>query len=206
MLWFAAEVYKKPPTFTLRKAGDTQPIAIDRRDVQAGLFTVAELVPKQPLRAKTAYEVVDDAGAKVLELTTTADPDTKAPAWSGVQKARYVRHLGACCMCHTGLPHVRVQTGAYSDDHGTDEVVFAVWIAGPGGKIDYKQPPATYVLPSKNELVLGNPSTCGRDNFGLPDGKKLRIGVRPVDLAGNVGTASEIEIDLSKQPKEIPDR
>src|SRR5262245_28649075 len=56
MLWFTDDVYKKAPVFTLREAGGTRAIAVDRHDVRAGSFTVAELVPKQSLRATTAYE------------------------------------------------------------------------------------------------------------------------------------------------------
>lgn len=205
MPWFADGVYKMAPAFTLREASGTQAIAFDRHDVKAGSFTVAELVPKQALRAKTAYEIVDRGGAYVLEFTTTAGNDTKAPEWKGTRAASYVRQPAACCMCHTGNPYVRVDTGAFSDDHGKDTVVFAVWIADAGGKIDYKQPPATYVQPWKAELALGHPSICGSNNFDLPAGKTLRIGVRPVDLAGNVGTASELKIDLSRKPKLIPD-
>jgi hypothetical protein len=206
MLWFADGVYKKAPAFTLREAGRTRPIAIDRHDIKAGSYTVAELVPKQSLRAATAYEVVDAAGDKVLAFTTTTGKDTEVPAWKGLQEASYVQQPGACCMCNTGKPHLRVDTGAFSDDHGTDAVVFAVWTAGAGGKIDYKQPPATYVRPWKTEFALGHTSTSDSNNIDLPDGKTFRIGVRPVDLAGNVGTASESEIDLSRKPKAIPDR
>lgn len=42
--------------------------------------------------------------------------------------------------------------------------------------------------------------------FDLPAGKQLRVGVRPVDLGGNVGLVSELDVDLSKKPKDIPDR
>ncbi|HEU4728258.1 MAG TPA: hypothetical protein VFT22_10225 [Kofleriaceae bacterium] len=205
MLWFADGTYKKAPAFTLREARGTQAIAFDRHDVKAGSFTVAELVPKQPLRAKTAYQIFDRGGGQVLEFTTTDENDTKAPEWKGTRAASYVRHPGGCCACNTGNPYVRVDTGAFSDDHGKDTVVFAVWIADAGGKIDYKQPPATYVQPWKTELALGHPSTCASSNFDLPAGKTLHIGVRPVDLAGNVGTASELKIDLSRKPKLIPD-
>jgi hypothetical protein len=51
---------------------------------------------------------------------------------------------GLCCRCRTGIAHVSVDTGAFSDDRGKDAVVFAVWTADADGKIDYKQPPATY--------------------------------------------------------------
>ncbi len=206
MLWFDDGAYKTAPAFTLREAGGTRAVAVARRDLKAGSSTVAELVPTRPLRAKTRYEVVDAAGEKVLEFTTTAGDDTKAPAWKGMQNALYVQQPGRCCMCHTGTPHVRVDTGAFSDDHGKDEVVFAVWTTGAGGKIDYKKPPATYVRPWSAEFVLGHSSICGANNFDLPVGKAFRIGVRPVDLAGNIGTASELEIDLSRKPKAIPDR
>jgi hypothetical protein len=206
MLWFLHEHYETPPSFTLREAGGTGAIAVDRYDLKASASTIAKLVPKQPLRAQTAYEVVNDAGDKVLEFTTTAGTDTTAPTWKGLQVGRYVKQPGACCICNTGFPHVRVDVGAFSDDHSKNAVVFAVWTAGAGGKIDYSQPPTTYVQPRQTELVLGPQSTCRGSNLDLPVRKKLRIGVRPVDLAGNVGTASEIELDLSKKPKQIPDR
>jgi hypothetical protein len=61
------------------------------------------------------------------------------------------------------------------------------------------------VRPSKTGFALGEPSTCRSNNFDLPAGATFRIGVRPVDLAGNIGVASELEIDLSKQPKSVPD-
>lgn len=206
MLWFTKGLYAKAPAFTLREAGRKRSIAIDRHDIKAGSYTFAKLVPKQPLRATTAYEVVDAAGDKILEFTTTTGEDTEVPVWDGMQEASYVQQPGACCMCNTGKPYLSVDTGAFSDDHGTNAVVFAVWTADASGKIDYKQPPTTYVPPWKTEFTLGHPSTCGGSNFDLPVGKTFRIGVRPVDLAGNVGTVSEIEIDLSRKPKAIPDR
>ncbi|HWO24197.1 MAG TPA: hypothetical protein VNO30_35885 [Kofleriaceae bacterium] len=203
MLWFSDGASRT--AFTLREAGGTRAIAVERKDVTAASYKIAELVPKQPLRGKTAYEVVDGAGDKVLEFTTTAGGDTKAPEWKGIQEASYVKQPGACCVCNTGTPYVIVDTGAVSDDHGHEGIVFAVWSAAAGGKIDYTKPPTTYVRPWETEIALGHPSICGRNNFDLPDGKKLRIGVRPVDLAGNIGVASEIEIDLSRKPNEIPD-
>lgn len=203
LLWFADSASRT--AFTLREAGGARAIAVERKDVKSGSSTVAELVPKQPLRGKTAYEVVDGAGDKVLEFTTTAEQDTKAPEWKGIEEASYVQQPGACCVCNTGNPHVRVETGAVSDDQGQDAIVFAVWSAAAGGKIDYTKPPTTYVRPWETEIVLGEPSICRRNNFDLPAGAKFRIGVRPVDLAGNIGVASEIEIDLSRKPNAIPD-
>jgi hypothetical protein len=206
LLWFSGGAYQTKPVFTLREAGSTQPIVVDRHDVKTGSSIVAELVPKQALRAKTAYEVVDGDGGKVLEFTTTAGQDTKAPEWKGLQEASYGKQPGMSDMCNTGDPHVRADISALSDDHGKDAVVFAVWTADTGAKIDYTRPPATYVRPWRTAFTLGYPSFCRSNNFDLPVGNTLRIGVRPVDLAGNVGVASEIEIDLSKPPKEIPDR
>jgi hypothetical protein len=123
-----------------------------------------------------------------------------------MQDAGYVKQPGACCICNTGKPHVLIDAGAFSDDHGKHAVVFAVWTAAAGDKIDYQRPPTTYVRPWQTEVALGHPSTCGHNNFDLPAGKQLRIGVRPVDLAGNVGLVSELDVDLSKPPKPIPDR
>jgi hypothetical protein len=205
LLWSPNDVHKKAPVFTLREAGGTRAIAIDRHDVKASAFTIIALVPKQALRAKATYEVFDNTGYRVLELTTTAGKDTKAPTWKGIQRASYVKQPGQCCVCNTGTPYVTVDVGAVSDDHGASTVVFGVWTAGADGKIDYKRPPTTFVQPWQTELSLGHPSTCSVNNFDLPIGKRLRIGLRPVDLAGNVGTASEIELDLSKKPKPIAD-
>lgn len=204
MLWIPSREDRTTPAFTLRPAGSTSALALERHDVKAGELTIARLVPKQVLRPKTAYEVVDDQGDKVLEFTTTGDKDTKAPGWTGLKEADHVKQPGRCCMCNTGAPHIRVRTGELSDDQDRDAVAFAVWTAAAGKAIDYKLPPTTYVQTWQGRFWLGRPSMCVPNNFDLPTGK-VRIGVRPVDLAGNLGTASERELDLSKQPKAIPD-
>jgi hypothetical protein len=209
MLWFVEGHYKTTPTFTLREAGDKQVVAVGRRDVKSGAFIVTELIPDQPLRARTAYEVVDGKDSKVLEFTTTEAADTNAPTWNGIHRAEYVKQPGACCMCNTGRPHVRVKTGGLADD-GAHRVVYAVWATstsarGNATKIDYTKPPMTYVVPYGDEFSLGSWSTCGASNFDLETGAVIKIGLRPIDLAGNAGEPREAFVDLWSPPKQIPD-
>jgi hypothetical protein len=209
MLWFADRVYKTAPTFTLREADKKAEVATDRRDVKSGAFTIADLAPRRALKAKTGYEVVDQDGQVVLEFTTTAKADTKAPAWTGMT-ADYVKQPGACCMCNTGYPYIQVKATGATDDGGAERIVYAVWTADTqdGAKIpafDYSKPPQLYVRAWRGEFDLGHSSTCSRNNFDIATGKVIKLGVRPIDLAGNAGPAREVLVDLSQKPTEIPD-
>jgi hypothetical protein len=210
MLWFVDGLYKATPTFTLREAGEKQVVAVDRRDVKSGGFNVTELIPKQPLRARAAYEVVDGKDSKVLEFTTTVTADTNAPTWNGILTAEYVKQPGACCTCNTGVPYVRVKTAGIADDAGARHVVYAVWatstsVRGNATKIDYTKPPMTYVPPYGGEFSLGSQSTCGASNFDLATGAVIKLGLRPIDFAGNLGEPREVFVDLWSPPKQIPD-
>ena len=39
------------------------------------------------------------------------------------------------------------------------------------------------------------------DSKMLPSGKDVHVALRPIDIAGNVGTLSEVTVDTSPKPK-----
>lgn len=173
----------------------------DLKEIDAGGHRIVELIPKQSLAAKTKYEVVmrvGSAGDEIVgELTTGDAADTEAPEFQGIQEARYVRWHHDATACGTGEWVVRLTTAKV--EKGAD--LYGIWWAGEDGKVRYESSPAAYVWGSgANEILLGRWSSCLARNVILPkDAKRLTVGVRAIDWAGNKAeTAGEAEIDLTK--------
>lgn len=190
-------------TLTLREKLSGAPVAVDYRTAGSADVGVVEMIPRAPLKPGTAYAVIEArAGGGVDEVGGFVTGDaraTRAPAWNGVVNGGYFQDKPVCCMCMTDDPYILLELSA--DPHGPadrklDAVArYAVWVADASGKLDYKRRPVTYLPGGSARLWLGHPSTCAPDDFKIPRRKALRLGIRPVDLAGNLGTASEIVLD-----------
>ena len=190
------------------------PVEVERRDLVGPAVGFVELAPKAPLAARKRFEVVmARAGGKeavVGELVTGADADAAAPTWGGVAKATYVHAPAVCCNCTTGNPYAVLALASAPAGSPPEPVVYAVWTAPEGGaKIDYQQPPAAWAQDSGGSLLVGDASTCTPANLAFPaaaavKGGKLRLGVRPIDRAGNPGDPSEVVVDLRKPAKAKP--
>lgn len=162
------------------------------RTVTTEDVSTLELVPS--LAAKTRYELVRQERkgrrpARVIgTFATGADKDTDPPKWKGVT----VEHLqvatpGLLVLCG---PQTSVRLAV---DVPNEPALFEVWISAPGGAVDTKKPPAVLTASEGKTLTIAGPH--------LTIGKDVRIAVRPVDLAGNVGTLSEVTVDTSPKAK-----
>jgi hypothetical protein len=176
----------------------------DRAVITSGDETIIVLTPKKPLTAATAYEVLlgtpGKNPAQITVFTTSKVADTTAPTWEGVKVSKWLTDGG---MCSTGQPFAQLGLGKASDDQtATGSLVYEVWLGDGLGKIDYRTPPTTVVTDIDGLLELGDPSKCLPSTLAFPDGaKKLHVGVRPVDLAGNVGDPSELDLVLAVATK-----
>lgn len=196
-------------TLSLREKRSGAPVAVAYRSAGSADVGVVELVPRHALRPNTSYEVIaaHDAALDVVGTFTTGGARaTTAPAWKGVVKAGYFRAVPRCCLCMTRDPYLELRLTA--DDHQplarslAAIPRYAIWVADRNGKLDYSRPPVTYLAGGTAWLSLGHPSTCSPDNFTIPHRKALKLGIRPVDLAGNLGAPSELVLDTvhAKRP------
>jgi hypothetical protein len=189
---------------TLRGPKGTVPLDV-RRWGDAG-FRWVELVPKLNLAPNTRYTAqvsVDNGKDSYLGQVTTGDgPDQTSPAFEGVSKGVLVKqwpHPGGCA---TGRPFVVLTLGDVKDDTAPAAAIrFHVWLADDKGGIDYSRPPTATVAARGGEIWLGQPFLCTPETFVVPDRPSFKVGVKAVDLAGNMSEPSETVISVPPPPK-----
>lgn len=185
-------------------------VAVDRKQWTSGNVITLILTPRQPLAAKSTYEVVLRKPKEVSvlgQVVTGTAADKDAPTWKGASEVQYVHAPAVCCNCSTGDPWVMVKfadgADAVKDDQTQrDDIAFGIWPAD--GKLDASRLLA--VVPAwRGRLVLGDESICAPRNFDLPKAaKSLRLRIAPLDHAGNAGEPAAITIDLTKPLTQAP--
>jgi hypothetical protein len=137
--------------------------------------------------------------------------------------AQWIKHtkLSLCELSDTetedsefGYPIITITNIEIADDRTPKHLMrLAVWLQSAQGVIDYTQAPTLYALspgdpfvfprlPSELNLdmrVLWQGTSCARFAAAGLDPVKLRIGIRPMDIAGNLGPALESVILPSEQ-------
>ncbi|MGZ3419053.1 MAG: hypothetical protein ACXVEE_14375 [Polyangiales bacterium] len=186
---------------TLTAASAEVPFEI-KRTVKQGDDEFLELAPKA-LAAKTRYEVLlVERAARVPPqvvgtFATTDAADGTAPTWKGITRNEVtVPTPGVFILC--GGPETTV-TMDVDPPVDASPVRFEVFVSAPGGAIDLGKPPRAVVASERLEpkaplrVFLAAPM--------IPNGKDVRIALRPIDSAGNTGTVSEIVVDTTPKAK-----
>ncbi len=178
---------------------------------ESGAFATEVLRPASPL-VVGLYEVrAVEHSARVAPLVIAlfrvgGEPDRLAPTWAGLTSARWVRRahgIGGAVVVELecGSPLILLEAARAMDDMTSDGAVrFAIWLAQPGAAIDYTTPPLLYAtadeLGPTLKISLGSTeeSTSNLAPSGM-DAKTpyptRKLGVRAVDLAGNMSAPSE---------------
>ena len=115
----------------------------------------------------------------------------------------------------TGEPTILAEKTAASDDKTPKNLItYAIWLQSAKKSIDYQQTPTFYIIPSKLPFFFPKyvggfyvpmrrrlPNGCADLAEAGLDPLNLRIGIRPMDLAGNLGPGWESVIPENWQPK-----
>lgn len=205
----------------LRRSGGGE-VPHEQRELNVDGHAQVELVPRGPLQKDTEYEVVQWTGEHslvVASFRTSDGEDATPPRWAGIRAAAY-RPADSCsvaCSSRRGA-RVEVETEPPEDDRSGAELV-AVWLASGEEAIDYRRAPVGYLtarqsryelgatldLAPRLKLELGGAGPCVDGTLPLPRGaRRLRIGMRAVDRAGNLGAPSEATVEIpgtAKRPK-----
>jgi hypothetical protein len=195
---------------------DGEEVAVDERRLRIEGFAALELVPRGGLAPDTAYRAVVVRGERVLELETFRTGrgrDTTPPAWVGIRAARHVPPTSCSLACNDRRDaSIEVVTDPPADDRAGAELL-AVWMAKGGGAIDYKRPPLGHVRAERRPaggiafgtrsdeivLTLGGDGPCRTPSVEIPRGaRRVRVGMRPIDLAGNAGAVSEAVVAIPR--------
>ncbi|HSN27121.1 MAG TPA: hypothetical protein VLT45_12570, partial [Kofleriaceae bacterium] len=146
-------------------------------------------------------------------LHTSDGADTTPPTWDGSIHAEYRRADGCETECRWRRgARLELAVPVPHDDRSGTELV-AVWVSS-GAAIDYRKPPTGYVNVHDDEnaggfgglapaepqftIVLGGPGPCTRQTVALPRGsKRVRIGMKVLDRAGNASAPRELETTLA---------
>jgi hypothetical protein len=204
VVWVPSYVATGNVNLSLRKKTSDVTIAVDYKSMGAADVKVIEMMPRAKLDPNTEYEIVltdKDTDAPVGSFTTgMRELKVATPPFLGVAKANYYKDTPICCICNTADPYADIELSDTLGDKRAKEVRLAIWMSGADGKIDYKKPPVTYEHGSQR-VWLGRPSTCSPANFTFPKTKKLKLGIKLVDLAGNASAPSEFVLDTTKPAK-----
>jgi hypothetical protein len=198
-------------SISLVPRGSKTAVIVDRKLWTSGEVSWLILTPRQPLAAKSAYEVVmaAAAGGRVVlgNVVTGTASDNDPPTWKGTGQVQYVHAPAVCCNCSTGDPWAAIEiaegAGAVKDDvTEPGSIAFAVWPAD--GKLDSSRLLA--IIPAWNgRLTLGHRSICSPRNFDLPaTAKSLKLRIAPIDHAGNAGDPSPVTIDMTSPLQRAP--
>jgi hypothetical protein len=173
------------------------PVPVRRRSIVWKQSLLFVLTPRAPLRPDSEYVVKLDSPNGIDRLGyfhTGLSRDDAAPIWRGIKWARYwpapARHWPARDPL-VSCPPRPIQRAfielAVHEAFDEGEVQFAVWLAKNGDTLDYNGSPALLTTSRDGTLEI-------RD---LPEGARhLRIGVRAMDVTGNLSPPSEVELAL----------
>ncbi len=193
-IWYSPKTLPDVDKVVVRVAGGA-PIAVERSADAAYGMHWAELVPKKRLDATTRYEVVL-GDAVIGSFTTGTHDDTKGPTLAGIRDASWIRdgHRTNC----DGAPweSMTLVLDKVKDGFaGSRSLWVAIWAPGGDDEIDYSKPPLAVILPepeSRGEILL--------PPFKLrPNEKKLRVGVKVMDSAGNLSHAKDVVLKLEQR-------
>jgi hypothetical protein len=178
---------------TLRATG-IGAVPADVRRLGASSLRTIELIPRTPLPAHVLVEVL--LGSDVVgEVRVGEATDDKPPTWDGLESGE--ASAGRFEGCGAGQPFVELSLGKRGDDQTPARALrYAVWLGQPGQALPYGQPPALVVSAWGDRLSLGHESRCAAANLELPPA--FAVGVRVMDLAGNLGPASEADIRVPR--------
>jgi hypothetical protein len=209
-----------PGSVGLRLRGASSLLPLAHRVATGGLGPDEyDVAPTPPLEARRVYELAgrrnDGAEAILFAFETTDVIDVSAPTWSGVREAKFFGHLG------DGRREIFAVADEPRDDTTPIEHMrFAIWSAAADGSFvpttpelepaRFTSPRVTTLAASERERALLREIFNRPVEVGVADGgarqRVLHVGtseggfahyaIRPMDLAGNLGTVSYVHIDL----------
>lgn len=192
----------------LRKAtgpGDAGTIPIEQRVIGEAQERTLEVWPTQPLEPNTTYVIArtdgvirGSGGWPTLSgtFTTTAVVDSTSPTWAGPTGITYLAtgHVFGTS-CDVSAPVLDVAIARPEDDTTPeDEIVFGVWVADATGTFAWSAPPLALVRNDRGHVYLGRVALCSEANFDVQN-LKTRLGLRAIDLSGNVSLPREVTYD-----------
>ena len=176
--------------FVLRSVAPTRPeIPVATRECE---YKLVELAPTAPLPANARFEVW------VVPRTTTAAPMLLASFTTGTETDTTPPPRPAFDSAHLAVP--RIQTSC-NDTHeitlwgGTSastrppDILYGVWAADATGAIAWDAAPVGVL----NGLYLDSHRTC-MPRYDLWAAATPHIGVRAIDLAGNLSAPVELDV------------
>ncbi len=149
-----------------------------------------ELVPRDRLAPVSRYElwgIPRQKGKKPLIIglfQTTSDDDATPPSPPTLSQARYVLSMVAC------PPTIQIEGKPGADASG--DVLHAIWLSGPGGSISYRTAPTDIAHWPHPSALEPHPSLFLTRTLDGPGA--FRIGIRAVDVAGNLSDPVEISV------------
>jgi hypothetical protein len=160
----------------------SSPVDLDMRTWTTSM--VWELVPRARLREGARYEVWGVPRGKKPKppillgtFRTNMDDDKTPPSAPKLTRSEERTPLGSCSTW------IAIEGTPGSDSSG--ETMHAVWMSDPEGRLAYHEPPAQVLMWTDREAAL---------HAWFKHKGKRRIGVRAVDVAGNVSDAAEIDV------------
>lgn len=166
--------------------------------------TLAEVTPVGDWEPDTRYTIYLSKRHVKWRFTTGSSPERVPPKWSNEPEAVLVSPSVPDSNGHrpilstdAGESWIDVFDSGYQNSN-RDIALLAVYeLPLKAKRIPKGAQPTAYVLWRYGRATLGRPSICGSRNFAWGGKKQLRLGVVPIDKAGNEGEARVFTIDLT---------
>ncbi len=193
-----------------------EPVAVKSEKLHVDTYDTLVLSPTAPLAKNTDYELVLLRGAETIPYSrfhTTDTTDTTAPTWKGSIEAEFLPpdDCSVACSFRQGA-RVEITAPTPRDDRSGVEFV-SVWVTD-GASIDYAKPPTAHVRsmlpnddirdvgvgmpPTSVVIVLGGAGPCQQQSIPLPPhAKRVRVGMKAIDRAGNASAPRDVEVLLA---------
>lgn len=177
---------------------DRQPVA-EQTLIAGTTLPIFELRPKTPLSPNTKYQVVFRSNARefiVQEFTTGAGIAELPVGGEEIERARYYTEYP--CVATSCAPFAEIRLRGRS---ASPFYFYEVHRLGEDGEVrEGTLQTIVFAHPSARGMQIlfgGAANGCWPDpDFKFPAHGKLRLGIRPVDLAGNRGPLLRTTLDL----------
>jgi hypothetical protein len=188
----------------LREHGGAR-VATHESSVAGPEVTLYQIVPNDPLKVDTRYEIAVVDATKhppttVIGTFKTGTMIDNAPPRLDSLGAKYTHrnvHWGGGD-CSIQGPWITLSGVVASDPGRADaQLAYGVWQADASGKLDTKRMPDAFVFPYQNVLTIGQSSLCDVHQFPF-SGPLVTLAVAAFDESGNASKPITFRADLMR--------
>jgi hypothetical protein len=191
-------------SIVLREHGGA-PVATHQSTVPGAEVTLYQIIPNDPLKADTRYEIAIVDTTKhppttVVGTFKTGNAIDNAPPRLDSIGAKYTHlnmHFGGGG-CSIRGPWITL-SGVVASDPGRAgaQLAYGVWQADASGKLDTKRTPDAIVFPYQGAVTIGQSSLCSMHSFAF-NAPVVTLAIAAFDESGNASKPITFHADVTR--------